>query len=70
VEDAVETACLGFDPVQTQASGIFGSPVGTQLQVRKTGFWTKRRLFFMVPPRAVHAWVLEPDAHKRSLATA
>ena len=70
VEDAVETACLGVDPVQTQASGILGSPVGTQLQVTKTVFWTKRRLFFMVPPRAVHAWVLEPDAHERSLATA
>jgi len=70
VEDAVEKACTGVDPVQTQASGILGLPVDTQLQVRKTVFWTKRSLFFMVPPRAVHAWVLEADAHERSPAAA
>jgi hypothetical protein len=62
VKDAVETACGAVDPVQMQASGILGSPVGTQLQVTKTVFWTKCSLFFMVPPRAVHAWVLDPDA--------
>jgi hypothetical protein len=66
----VETACAGVDPVQAQASGIFGSPVGTQWQVKETVFWTKCSLFVMVPPRAVHAWVLEPDAHERSLAAA
>ena len=38
VEDGLETGCTAFDSVHTQASGIFGSPVGTQLQVRKTGF--------------------------------
>ncbi len=70
VEDAVEKACAGVDPVQTQASGILGSPVGTQSQVTKTFFRTKCSLLFMVPPRAVHAWVLEADAHERSPATA
>jgi hypothetical protein len=41
VEDAVEAACWISDPVHTQASGIFGSPVGTQLQVKEMVFWTK-----------------------------
>ena len=70
MEDASETVCAGVDPVQTQASGILLSPVATQLQVKKTLFWTKCSLFFMVPSRTVHTCVLEPDAHERGLAAA
>jgi hypothetical protein len=55
VEDAVEADWKCFEAVQTQASGIFGSPVGAQWQVRKTGFWIKCSLFVMVPPLAVRA---------------
>jgi hypothetical protein len=69
-EDAVETVCSDVDPVQAQASGILGSPVGTQLQVKETVFLTKCSLFFMVPPRSVRAWALEPDADERSLVAA
>lgn len=61
-------ACWIFDPVQTQARGIFGSPVGTQLQVKETAFWTKCSLLVIAPPRAVQAWVFEPGASRRNSA--
>jgi hypothetical protein len=45
----------GVDAVQTKAGGNLLSPVGARLQVAKTVFRTQCSLFFMVPPRAVHA---------------
>jgi len=63
VEDATDTACGAFEAVHTQARGILGSPEGAQLQVNETVLWTKYRLFVMVPPRAVHASALDPNAH-------
>ena len=40
---------------QTQASGLFASPVGVQTQARRTVFLTMYSWFFMVPPRLVRA---------------
>src|SRR5579863_7623334 len=61
-EDAVLVACGAFAPVQTRASGILGSPVGTQWQVRETGFRTKCNMLFTVPPRAARCVGARSDA--------
>jgi hypothetical protein len=64
--DALESACPDFDPVHLQARGILGSLVGTQVQTRETVFSTKCSLFFMVPPRSIHACVHAPGAATRN----
>src|SRR5580658_9300237 len=68
VEDAVLGACGAFASIQTQASGILGSPVGIQRQARETVFGTKCSLLFMVPPRAAGTRIQGPSCHNAGRA--
>jgi hypothetical protein len=52
---ALEAARGDSASVHTQARGVPGSPVATQVQVKRPIFEVVKRLFFMVPPFAVRA---------------